>query len=64
MAIASLKTALGVLRILILLAIFVSTAVLIIGIDQGTPNWNLLATSAMIVILAFVNFMDKRATEN
>jgi len=62
-AIASLKTPLGVLRILILLAIFVSTAVLIIGINQGTPNWNLLATSALIVILAFVNFMDKRATE-
>ncbi|MCK5302420.1 MAG: hypothetical protein KAJ96_04695, partial [Candidatus Thorarchaeota archaeon] len=61
MAIASLKTPLGVLRILILLAIFVSTAVLIIGINQGTPNWNLLATSALIVILAFVNFMDKRA---
>jgi len=62
-SIASLKTPLGVLRVLIVLAIFVSTAVLIIMINQGTPNWNLLATSAMIVILAFVNFMDNRATE-
>ena len=63
MSMASLKTPLGVLRILIILAIFGSTAVLIIMINQGTPNWTLLATSAMIVILAFVNFVDKRATE-
>jgi len=63
MSIASLKTPLGVLRVVIVLAIFVSTAFLIIMTNQGTPNWNLLATSAMIVILAFVNFMDKRAIE-
>ena len=63
MSIASFKTPLGVLRMLIVLAIFVSTTFLVIMINQGTPNWNLLATSALIVILAFVNFMDKRAIE-
>ncbi len=63
MSIASLKTPLGVLRVLIILAIFISTALLIIMINQGTPNWNFLATSAMIVSLAFVNYMDKRTTE-
>jgi len=63
MSLASLKTPLGVLRVVIVLAIFVSTAFLMIMVNQGTPNWNLLATSAMIVILAFVNFIDKRAIE-
>ena len=63
MSIASLKTPLGVMRVMIVLAIFVSTVFLVAMIDQGTPNWNLLATSAMIVILAFVNFVDKRTTE-
>jgi len=63
MSTALLKTPLGVLRVLIVLAIFVSTTLLMIMINQGTPNWNLLATSAMIVILAFVNYMGKRATE-
>ena len=63
MSTASLKTLLGILRVVIILAIFVSTAFLVIMINQGTPNWNLLAASALIVILAFVNFMDKRAIE-
>ncbi len=63
MSMASLKTPLGVLRIVIVLAIFISTLFLITMINQGTPNWNFLATSALIVILAFVNFIDRRATE-
>jgi O-antigen ligase len=63
MSIASLKTPLGVLRVVIVLAIFVSTVFPVAMISQGTPNWNLLATSALIVILAFVNFIDKRTTE-
>jgi len=64
MSSASLKTPLGILRVVIILTIFVSTAFLIIMINTGTPNWNFLATSAMIVVLAFVNFIDKRANEN
>ena len=63
MSMASLKTPLGVLRIVIVLAIFISTLFLITMINQGTPNWNFLATSALIVILAFVNFIDRRATK-
>ncbi len=63
MSIASLKTPFGILRVVIVLAIFISTSFLIIMVNQGTPNWNLLTTSAYIVILAFVNFIDKRATE-
>ncbi|MGY5862048.1 MAG: lysoplasmalogenase family protein [Candidatus Thorarchaeota archaeon] len=63
MSFASLKTPLSILRVVIVLVIFVSTALLIIMINDGTPNWNLLFTSAMIVILALVNFMDKKSTE-
>jgi hypothetical protein len=58
---SSLKTPIGILRLLIVLAILATTALLVIIIGESTPNWIFLSGSAMIVVLALVNWVDKRA---
>ncbi len=58
---SSLKTPIGILRFLILLVILTAVALLIIIVGESTPNWILLAGSGMVVVLALVNYIDKRA---
>ena len=60
MSTASLKTPLGILRILIVLAILVTVVMLQVFVGLFSPNWIFLSGSAMIVILSLVNFIDKR----
>ncbi len=57
----SLKTPIGVLRFLILITILATVALLIIIVGESTPNWIFLAGSGMVVVLALVNYVDKRA---
>ncbi|MFW9975115.1 MAG: lysoplasmalogenase family protein [Candidatus Thorarchaeota archaeon] len=58
---SSLKTPIGILRSLILIAILATVALLIIIVGESTPNWIFLSGSAMIVVLALVNYIDKKA---
>ena len=60
MSTASLKTPLGILRILIVLAILVTVVMLQVFVGLFSPNLIFLSGSAMIVILSLVNFIDKR----
>ncbi len=57
---SSLKTPIGILRFLILIAILATVALLIIIVGESTPNWIFLSGSAMVVVLALVNYVDKR----
>ncbi len=65
MSSSSLKTPIGIVRLLIILAIL--TMVVLIQIFVGTfsgPNWMFLSGSAMIVILALLNLVEKRDDPN
>ena len=58
---SSMKTPIGILRIVVVIAILASIALLIVIVGESTPNWILLSGSAMIVVLALINLVDKRA---
>ncbi|MFX1605081.1 MAG: lysoplasmalogenase family protein [Promethearchaeota archaeon] len=63
MSSASLKTPIGILRLLVILVILALIVLLQVfrGIWSPGPNWTALTGSAFVVLLAFVNFLDMRA---
>jgi hypothetical protein len=64
MSSASWKTPIGILRLLLVLAILVITVLVALFVGLYSPNWIFLSGSAMVVVLAFVNFIDKRENAN
>lgn len=64
MSSASLKTPIGILRLLIVLSILITIVLVQVFVGLFSPNWIFLSGSAMIVILAFVNLIDKRNDAN
>ncbi|MFW9925734.1 MAG: lysoplasmalogenase family protein [Candidatus Thorarchaeota archaeon] len=55
-----LKSPLGILRLLIVIAVLVTVVLIQLFVGLYSPNWIFLSGSAMIVILALVNFVEKR----
>jgi len=60
---ATWKTQVGILRYIIIIVILAIVGVLQVFQDMWLPgpNWTFLIGSAFIVLLSFVNFIDKRA---
>jgi hypothetical protein len=54
------KTPIGILRLLIIIAILATVFMIQAFVGLFSPNWIFLSGSAMIVVLALVNFVDKR----
>jgi len=61
---ASWKTPIGILRLLIVLAILATVVMLQVFVGLFSPNWIFLSGSAMIVLLALINFIDMRNDAN
>ncbi|MHA3962155.1 MAG: lysoplasmalogenase family protein [Candidatus Thorarchaeota archaeon SMTZ1-45] len=61
---SSLKTPIGILRVLIVIAVLITTLLLVVIVGEPKPNWIFLSGSAMIVVIALVNFVDKRGDAN
>ncbi|MFW9810435.1 MAG: lysoplasmalogenase family protein [Candidatus Thorarchaeota archaeon] len=57
---SSLKSPLGTLRLLIVLAILVTVITVQLFVGLYSPNWIFLSGSAMIVVLALVNYIEKK----
>jgi hypothetical protein len=57
---ALLKSPLGILRLLIVIAILITVVLVQVFVGVYSPNWIFLSGSGMIVILALVNFVDRR----
>ena len=64
MSSASRKTPIGILRLLIVLAILATVVMVQVFVGLFSPNWIFLFGSAMIVVLALVNFIDKKGDIN
>ncbi|MBY8996926.1 MAG: hypothetical protein KGD60_04290 [Candidatus Thorarchaeota archaeon] len=60
----SWKTPLGILRLLIVLAILSTVVMVQVFVGLFSPNWIFLSGSAMIVVLALVNYIDKKNDAN
>ncbi|MFW9793520.1 MAG: lysoplasmalogenase family protein [Candidatus Thorarchaeota archaeon] len=60
----SFKTPIGILRLLIIIAILFTVALLQVFVGQLSPNWIFLSGSAMIAVLALLNFVDKKEDTN
>ncbi|MFX1484748.1 MAG: lysoplasmalogenase family protein [Promethearchaeota archaeon] len=58
------KTPIGFARLLIVIAILVLVVMLQVFVGLFSPNWIFLLGSALIVILALINFIDKRSDAN
>jgi len=58
---SSLKTPIGILRLLVVISILVTVALLVLIVGESTPNWIFLSGSAIIVLLALVNLVDKKS---
>ena len=56
----SRKTPIGILRLIIILAILATVVMVQVFIGLFSPNWIFLSGSAMIVVLALVNYIDKK----
>jgi hypothetical protein len=62
MSTASLKTPIGILRLLVVIVILALVVMLqvFVGFWSPGPNWTFLIGSALIVLLSFFNFVDRR----
>ena len=60
----SWKTPIGILRLIIVLAILATVVMVQALYGLFSPNWIFLSGSAMIVILALVNYVDKKDDSN
>ncbi|MGD9396761.1 MAG: lysoplasmalogenase family protein [Candidatus Thorarchaeota archaeon] len=62
MSTASLKTPIGILRLLVIVVILALVVLLqvFVGFWSPGPNWTFLIGSALIVLLSFFNFVDRR----
>ena len=60
----SWKTPIGILRLVIVLAILATVVMVQVFVGLFSPNWIFLSGSAMIVILALVNYIDKKDDAN
>ncbi len=58
------KTPIGILRLLIVVAILATIVMTQLFVGAFSPNWIFLLGSAMIVVLALVNFVDKKDDAN
>ena len=58
------KTPIGILRLLIVIAILATIVLLQVFVGLFSPNWIFLSGSAMIVVLALINFVDKKNDAN
>jgi len=56
----SFKTPIGILRVLIVLVVLAIVVLLQVFVGQFSPNWPFLSGSALIVVLALLNFVDKK----
>lgn len=61
---SSWKTPFGIFRILIVLLVLASIVMMQIFTGLYSPNWIFLFGSVMIVVLALVNFLEKRGDSN
>ena len=59
-----LKSPLSVLRLLIVIAILITVVLVQVFVGVYSPNWIFLSGSGMIVILALVNFVDRREDDD
>ena len=58
------KTPIGILRLLIVIAILATVVLVQVFVGLFSPNWIFLSGSAMIVVLALINFVDKKDDAN
>ena len=56
----SFKTPIGILRVLIVLVVLAIVVLLQVFVGQFSPNWPFLTGSALIVVLALLNFVDMK----
>ncbi|MHA2024341.1 MAG: lysoplasmalogenase family protein [Candidatus Thorarchaeota archaeon] len=56
----SFKSPIGIVRLLLILAILATVVLVQVFVGQFDPNWIFLSGSAMVVVLAFVNFLERR----
>ena len=56
----SFKSPIGILRVIIIVAILATVVMVQVLIGQFSPNWIFLSGSAMIVVIAFINYLEKR----
>jgi hypothetical protein len=54
----------GILRLLLVLAILATVVMVQVFVGLFSPNWIFLSGSAMIVVLALVNYIDKKGDAN
>jgi hypothetical protein len=64
MSSASWKTPIGILRLVIVLAILATVVMIQVFVGLFSPNWIFLSGSGMIVVLALVNYIDKKNDAN
>ncbi|NHI88032.1 MAG: hypothetical protein EAX87_00835 [Candidatus Thorarchaeota archaeon] len=55
---AMLKSPVGILKLLIVIAVLITIVLVQVFVGAYSPNWIFLSGSGMIVILALVNFVD------
>ena len=60
----SWKTPIGILRLVIVLTILATVVMVQVFVGLFSPNWIFLSGSAMIVILALANYVDKKDDAN
>ncbi|MHA1949562.1 MAG: lysoplasmalogenase family protein [Candidatus Thorarchaeota archaeon] len=60
----SIKTPMGILRLLLIMSILATVVLIQVFVGQFSPNWIFLLGSALVVVLALVNFIDKRDDPN
>jgi hypothetical protein len=60
----SWKTPIGILRLVIVLAILATVVMIQVFVGLFSPNWIFLSGSGMIVVLALVNYIDKKNDAN